>query len=89
MKDIVLLIYLFATTFEFLLCTTLLFLFTSAYNQEYRTMLWRVGGAKGWNSDPRLRVYFYANYKEPPPVPTIWDEKYVKLHTRRKELIDL
>jgi hypothetical protein len=53
----------------------LLMLFGCAYVNDYRETLWRVGGAHGWNSDPTQRVYYYANYKEPPPIPAIWDER--------------
>jgi hypothetical protein len=70
-------IYFLATTiFEFFLIITLLAVFTCAWRNEYRTRLWQDGGFQGWNSDPRTRVYYYANYKEPPPVPAVWDETY-------------
>lgn len=63
-----------AGSFEFLLATSLLALFASAYPDRYRTRLWRDGGSKGWNSDPSYRTYLYANYREIPPMPLIWDE---------------
>ena len=44
-----------------------------------RTSLWAAGAAHGWNSDPHERVYFYANYETPPPIPFIWSEQYVLL----------
>ncbi|KAF2787518.1 hypothetical protein K505DRAFT_329629 [Melanomma pulvis-pyrius CBS 109.77] len=63
-----------ATTFEFFLAITLLGLFSCAYPDRFRTRLWQDGGLNGWNSNPSLRVYYYANYREPPPIPMIWDE---------------
>jgi hypothetical protein len=49
----------------------------SLVSQPYhlRTSLWAAGAAHGWNSDPHERVYFYANYETPPPVPFIWSEE--------------
>lgn len=45
-----------------------------AYPDEYRTLLWSTGGERGWNSNPRLRIYFYANHEEPPKIPLIWTQ---------------
>lgn len=64
-----------AAVFDFALAITLLSLFASAYTSCFLTTLWQVGGTKGWNSDPHQRVYYYANYREPPPVPSVWDER--------------
>lgn len=52
-------------------------LFCSAYPDQYRTKLWHIGGEHGWNSDPSLRIYFYANYKDPPEIPLIWSQRSV------------
>ncbi|KAH6669680.1 hypothetical protein F5X68DRAFT_50626 [Plectosphaerella plurivora] len=60
---------------ELCLCVTLAGLFGAAYPDRFRTALWEAGGAAGWNSDPRQRIYFYANYKEPPVVPLIWSQR--------------
>lgn len=70
--------YILATVFEFLLVTALIAVFACAYQEKYRTLLWQVGGLRGWNSDPHSRVYDYANYREPPPIPLIWDETYAR-----------
>ncbi|KAF1994331.1 hypothetical protein P154DRAFT_527127 [Amniculicola lignicola CBS 123094] len=67
-------VYVFATAFEFLQATTLLALFAVAQSDQFRTSLWKDGGARGLNSDPGLRIYFYANHREPPPVALVWDE---------------
>ncbi|KAF3008493.1 hypothetical protein E8E13_005228 [Curvularia kusanoi] len=64
-----------ATCFEFVLATLLLAIFASAYPDRYRSILWFEGGSKGWNSDPSYRTYLWANYKEVPTMPLIWDER--------------
>jgi hypothetical protein len=51
-----------------------LVLFSYGYPDASRTALWEEGGSQGFNSDPRLRIYFYANYLEPPEVPFIWSQ---------------
>lgn len=45
--------------------------------EHIRKSLWAAGAEKGWNSNPHDRLYFYANYKTPPPVPFIWNQKWV------------
>lgn len=52
-------------------------LFCSAYPDQYRTRLWLIGGEHGWNSDPSLRIYFYANYQNPPEIPLLWSQRSV------------
>ncbi|KAK1970912.1 hypothetical protein LY78DRAFT_699688 [Colletotrichum sublineola] len=49
-------------------------LFWSASSGNFREKLWEHGGIEGWNSNPNHRVYFYANYEEPPEIPLIWSE---------------
>jgi len=44
------------------------------HRYRYRDLLWEAGGTQGWNSDPSLRTYFYANHQEPPEIPTIWSQ---------------
>ncbi|OAL43481.1 hypothetical protein IQ07DRAFT_293628 [Pyrenochaeta sp. DS3sAY3a] len=68
------LVFQLATLFELLFSVTLLILFACAYPDRFRTALWQDGGTKGWNSDPHERVYYYANYREAPPIPWLWDE---------------
>ncbi len=60
---------------EGLLIATIVSLFTYGYPDAARNALWEEGGRNGFNSDPRLRIYFYANYKEPPVIPFIWSQK--------------
>ncbi|KAH0430237.1 hypothetical protein CcaCcLH18_07910 [Colletotrichum camelliae] len=50
-------------------------LFGIAYPDRFRSRLWRNGGEEGWCSNPRLRIYFYANYEEPPEIPLIWSQR--------------
>ncbi|KAF1944762.1 hypothetical protein EJ02DRAFT_479542 [Clathrospora elynae] len=68
------LLFLVATVVELILAIVLLSLFACAYPDRYRTTLWQNGGTNGWNSDPHERVYDYANYRESPHIPLIWDE---------------
>ncbi|KAK2038479.1 hypothetical protein LZ31DRAFT_559558 [Colletotrichum somersetense] len=49
-------------------------LFWSAFSGGFREKLWEYGGIEGWNSNPNHRVYFYANYEEPPEIPLIWSQ---------------
>jgi hypothetical protein len=51
-----------------------LVLFSYGYPDTSRTALWEEGGSQGFNSDPKLRIYFYANYSEPPEIPFIWSQ---------------
>jgi hypothetical protein len=46
-------------------------LFGIASPNLYRTILWRIGGEKGFNSDPSFVLYAYANYR-PVTVPVVW-----------------
>jgi hypothetical protein len=62
---------------ELCVCLAALTLFWYAYPDRYRTKLWQNGGDEGWNSDPKQRIYFYANYKTPPDIPLIWSQRYV------------
>ena len=45
---------------EALLVATNLGLFAYGYPDVARKSLWEEGGTNGFNSDPRLRIYFYA-----------------------------
>lgn len=61
---------------ESVVVVTALTLSIVSHPYHLRTSLWTAGAAHGWNSDPHERVYFYANYETPPPVPFIWSEEY-------------
>ncbi|KAK4097133.1 hypothetical protein N658DRAFT_479468 [Parathielavia hyrcaniae] len=59
---------------ELLLIATALGVFAHGHANRLRTALWSTGGEHGWNCNPRLRIYFYANHQEPPPIPFLWTE---------------
>ncbi|KAF7535821.1 hypothetical protein G7054_g5061 [Neopestalotiopsis clavispora] len=59
---------------EVVVTSITLALFCCAYPDEFRSVLWEAGGENAWNSNPRLRIYDYANHREPPPIPLIWSQ---------------
>jgi hypothetical protein len=63
-----------STIIEAALVVINLVLFSYGYPDALRTALWEEGGSKGFNSDPNLRIYFYANYLNPPAIPFIWSQ---------------
>ncbi|KAI1377020.1 hypothetical protein F4677DRAFT_64641 [Hypoxylon crocopeplum] len=60
---------------EFGLVLVTMSLLCCAYPERFRKTLWQIGGENGWNSNPRLRIYFYANYQQPPEIPLIWTQR--------------
>lgn len=60
---------------ESLLMIVCLSLCLAALPAHIRSSLWAAGAEHGWNSNPHDRLYFYANYKTPPPVPFIWSQE--------------
>lgn len=64
---------------EFLLIVAVLTLFGIADPNTYRTKLWQNGADKGFNSDPSIVLYSYANYR-PINTPVVWSQLYVLLH---------
>ncbi|KAI1394922.1 hypothetical protein F4819DRAFT_480028 [Hypoxylon fuscum] len=64
----------FLLTLELILALVTMSLLCCAYPEDFRKTLWLVGGENGWNSNPRLRIYFYANYQQPPEIPVIWTQ---------------
>ncbi|OLN84414.1 hypothetical protein CCHL11_05923 [Colletotrichum chlorophyti] len=50
----------------------LLVLFGIAQPDLYRTKLWEVGHAYGFNSNPDMILYAYANYEPLPKIPFVW-----------------
>jgi len=63
-----------STVVEAALVVVNLILLSYSYPDKLRTALWEEGGMRGFNSDPKLRIYFYANYLEPPVIPFIWSQ---------------
>lgn len=66
----------FSLVLESVVVITALTLSIVSHPYHLRTTLWAAGAAHGWNSDPHERVYFYANYETPPPIPFIWSDEY-------------
>jgi hypothetical protein len=58
---------------EFPLTVAALALSGIAHPNTYRTLLWNEGARLGWNSDPILVLYEYANYKTP-VIPVPWSQ---------------
>ena len=71
---------------EFLLIVAVLTLFGIADPNTYRTKLWQNGADKGFNSDPSIVLYSYANYK-PIDTPVVWSQLYVHHHTHRRDRV--
>ncbi|CAG9977628.1 unnamed protein product [Clonostachys byssicola] len=65
---------------EFCVTSTAWALCLWGYPDRFRSRLWENGGAQGWNSDPKQRIYYYANYEEPPEVPLIWSQRLTDSH---------
>ncbi|KAL0936292.1 uncharacterized protein CTRU02_208507 [Colletotrichum truncatum] len=66
---------------ESVVVITALVLFGVAYPDRFRSRLWRNGGEEGWSSNPRLRIYFYANFEEVPQIPLIWSQRLTTSNT--------
>jgi len=56
-----------------------LVLFGIASPNSYRTILWREGGARGFNSDPSTVLYSFANYR-PVATPLVWSSFNTRYH---------
>ncbi|KAI9682359.1 MAG: hypothetical protein M1817_000413 [Caeruleum heppii] len=57
---------------EFCSTVAALALFGIAAPDLYRTRLWKDGALNGFNSNPNVIVYAYANYRPVPKVPMVW-----------------
>ncbi|KAF7949429.1 uncharacterized protein EAE97_002938 [Botrytis byssoidea] len=55
-------------------------LFLIGYTDATRKALWEEGGQHGFESDPKMRIYFYANYLQPPEIPFIWSRRYTEFN---------
>ncbi|KAL6712644.1 hypothetical protein ACN47E_000521 [Coniothyrium glycines] len=69
----------FLMVFELPFTVANLALFGIASPNLYRSILWRIGGEMGFNSDPTTIVYAYANYK-PVDVPLVWSSFNTQYH---------
>ncbi|KAL2756574.1 hypothetical protein ACRALDRAFT_1069365 [Sodiomyces alcalophilus JCM 7366] len=62
------------TLAELLCLIPLLVLHGIAQPDTWRTTMWQVGYDHGWNSDPRMVLYAYANYRPLPTIPMVWSQ---------------
>lgn len=67
---------IFLTIIETGIILTTLTLFAYGYPNATRDALWEEGGVHQFNSNPKLRIYFYANHLEPPDIPYIWSQRF-------------
>lgn len=67
---------IFALLVELIIVVCTLSLYGTAHARDLRATLWDIGGQHGWNSNPRLRVYFHANHQEPPEIPLVWSPRF-------------
>lgn len=58
---------------EFFLTVAALTFFGIADPNTYRTKLWQNGANKGFNSDPSVVLYSFANYR-PISTPLVWSQ---------------
>jgi hypothetical protein len=65
----------FVWLLELLLIAVSISLLAYGYPNKTRMALWEEGGAQGFNSNPNLRIYFYANHLDPPEIPFIWSQR--------------
>jgi hypothetical protein len=67
--------YVFLLAIELALVAVAVCVFAHGRISNLRTALWATGGDQGWNFNPRLRIYFYANHRKPPKSPFLWTEE--------------
>ncbi|KAL2683133.1 hypothetical protein Neosp_007600 [[Neocosmospora] mangrovei] len=60
---------------EFTISLMAVILFGLAFPDRFRSRLWENGGEEGWNSNPNKIIYYYANHREPPKVPFLWQKR--------------
>jgi len=60
--------------FELAGLVPLLVLFGIAQPDMYRTRMWQVGFDNGFNSNPNMILYAYANHRPLPAVPFVWSQ---------------
>lgn len=78
----------FSLLLELTIVAVALGVFVHGRRRELRTELWSIGGEQGWNSNPKLRIYFYANHREPPEIPFLWTERYVLVPSNYQNNLD-
>lgn len=59
---------------ELLGLVPILVLFGIAQPDMYRTTMWKIGNVNGWNSNPSMILYAYANHVPLPNIPFVWSQ---------------
>ncbi len=67
--------YYFTMGPELLTIVALLVLFGLAQPDTYRTTMWEIGFENGFNSNPNMILYAYANHEPLPTVPFVWSQR--------------
>jgi hypothetical protein len=62
---------------ELLGTVAVLALFGIADPNLYRTKLWQIGFDNGFNSNPKMVLYAYANHRPIPKIPFVWSQTCV------------
>jgi hypothetical protein len=52
----------------------LLVIFGISQPDLYRTKFWQIGFDKGFNSNPKMILYAYANHRPLPTIPFVWSQ---------------
>ncbi len=60
--------------FELVGLVPMLVLFGISQPDLYRTKMWQVGFDNGFNSNPNMILYAYANHRALPTVPFVWSQ---------------
>jgi len=63
-----------AMVFELIGLVPTLVLFGIAQPDLYRTKMWQIGFNNGFNSNPNMILYAYANHRPLPAVPFVWSQ---------------
>lgn len=50
----------------------ILVLFAMEQPDLYRTLFWQIGYDEGFNSNPNMIIYAYANHVPLPKIPLVW-----------------
>ncbi|CAK7197358.1 hypothetical protein SEUCBS139899_000003 [Sporothrix eucalyptigena] len=73
-------IYYYFMLPELGLIVALLVLFGLAQPNTYRTIMWQIGYNNGFNSNPNMILYAYANHVPLPTVPFVWSQALTDLN---------
>ncbi|CAK7228220.1 hypothetical protein SBRCBS47491_006828 [Sporothrix bragantina] len=73
-------VYYYTMVPELGLIVGLLVLFGLAQPNTYRTLMWQIGFNNGFNSNPNMILYAYANHVPLPTVPFVWSQALTDLN---------